>query len=102
LDAKEGLYMKKWQSKKQLRNRIAYLEGMLDCSKPTINILEKNITEFGYSLDLEERIPVDCIKRDIARRLGDMLLPHIHWDVGVNTMTGNKTLKGFIKVVIDK
>lgn len=94
--------MKKWESKKQLRKRIAQLEGALSVTGPSVHIVEKDITNVCYSVDIEDRVPAEFIKEDIARRLGSMLLPHIHWDISRNMISGRNKITGMIKVVIDK
>ena len=69
---------KNFKTKRQLREEIAMLKGMLT---PTIHTVERDVETVRSCVLLEENMPVEFAKEMIARRMADFLKPLIDYDV---------------------
>lgn len=70
---------KNFQTKRQLREENKRLKFMLNRPEP-IHFVEREVEKVSFCTEIEENIPTEVIKRQIARGLIDYLEPFIEWD----------------------
>lgn len=75
---------KNFKTKKQLREEIAELKGMLHLKKPQIHITECEVQKVSSDMVFDNNVPVECIKQHIAHEMVEFLKPLIEWDVEDN------------------
>lgn len=72
---------KNFKTKRQLREEIAMLKGMLTPTKPQIHTVERDVETVRSCVLLEENMPVEFAKEMIARQMSEYLQPLIEYDV---------------------
>jgi hypothetical protein len=93
-------FFKNHKTKRQLREEIAFFQG-----KPQMPIMriEKDLIRVCSSFTLEERnatIPMEMVKRDIARGIAKELESLIKYDIVDGKNPGFKEVIGSIRVEV--
>lgn len=82
--------------------RIEYLENLLSAQlykSPKIITENANTTTIGASVILEDCIPFEYAKREIARKFADELMDYIYFDVEDRPEECRRILKGYLRVI---
>lgn len=95
---------KNYQSKKQLRERIAYLEGEVDSIRrlppAPVCTVERNIQKVGARFEIQRpvpEVPADFIKQRLMQDIIEFLLPFMDLDFH-DSQNGNRVYTGSLYV----
>lgn len=94
---------KNFKTKRQLKEEIAGLKGMLHLQKPQIHIIEHEVQKVSSDMVFDNNVPVECIKEQIAHGMVEFLKPLIEWNIeNEKTNPFKKRMRGNIYLVKKK
>jgi len=94
---------KNFKTKRQLKEEIAELKGMLHLQKPQIHIIEREVQKVSSDMVFDNNVPVECIKEQIAHGIVEFLKPLIEWNnKNEKTNPFKKRMRGNIYLVKKK
>lgn len=74
-------FFKNFRTKRQLREEIAELKGMLYSQRPQIQTVEREIQKVSSDVVFDNNVPVEHVKEQIAHGMIEFLKPFIKWDI---------------------
>ena len=94
---------KNFKTKRQLKEEIAELKGILHLQKPQIHIIEREVQKVSSDMVFDNNVPVECIKEQIAHGMVEFLKPLIEWNIeNEKTNPFKKRMRGNIYLVKKK
>lgn len=72
-------FFKNYKTKKQLKEENKRLKIMLSRPVP-VQFVERDVQKISACMTMDERVPVEVIKRQIVQNLAEELEPFIDWD----------------------
>lgn len=83
--------------------RIAELEAQIailsDFKQPLVLRNEKNTLTFGAKMVIEDGVPIDILKEEIARKMVETAKDHIYYDIE-DMENGQRILTGYLRVIM--
>jgi hypothetical protein len=72
---------KNFKTKRQLREEIAELKGMLCPQRPQIHTIDREIQKVSSDIVFDNNESIEHIKEQIAHGMVEFLKPLIEWDI---------------------
>lgn len=72
---------KNFKTKRQLREEIAELKGMLYPQRSQIYAIEREIQKISSDMVFDNNESIECVKEHIAHEMIEFLKPLIEWDI---------------------
>lgn len=72
---------KNFKTKRQLREEIVELKGMLHPQRPQIYTIEREVQKVSYDMRFNNDESIECIKERIAYGMVEFIKPLIEWDI---------------------
>lgn len=72
---------KNFKTKRQLREEVAELKGMLYTHRPQVYIGEREVQKVSSNITFDSNAPIELVKEQIACELVEFLKPLIEWDI---------------------
>lgn len=72
---------KNFKTKRQLKEEIAELKGMLHLQKPQTHMIEREVQKISSDVVFDNNVPVECIKEQITHEMVEFLKPLIEWNI---------------------
>lgn len=72
---------KKFKTKRQLREEIAELRGVLFSQSPKLYTVEREVQKVSSDMTFDNNVSTEYIKEQIAHGMIEFLKPLIEWDI---------------------
>lgn len=76
---------KNFKTKRQLREEVAELRGMLCHQRPQLHTVEREVQKVLSGMVFDDNVPTEYLKEQIAHGMVGFLKPLIEWDIEDDT-----------------
>lgn len=73
--------LKNFKTKRQLREEIAELKGMLRLQRPLIQTVVREVQKVSSDMTFNTDEPIEYVKEQVAYSMVEFLKPLIEWDI---------------------